>query len=253
MRDRMILRHDVVKAIRDSLSERGLPRDRDADHDPLDARGGARLPRAEPARARLLVRAAAVAPALQAAADDGRDGALLPDRALLPRRGLPRRPPARVHAARHGDGVRRGGGRPRHRRPAAAAGARGRRHRGVAPDRARDLRRRAAALRLGPARPAAGSRDRGPLRRVRRRASSRCSPARSSRAASCARSRPAASGRAAASTRSPRRPSRSARRGSPGRWSRRTAAGARRSRSSCPRRRSARPPSGSARSPARRS
>jgi aspartyl-tRNA synthetase len=37
---------------------------------------------------------AAVAAAVQAAADDGRHGPLLPDRALLPRRGPARRPPA---------------------------------------------------------------------------------------------------------------------------------------------------------------
>ena len=52
MRDNMILRHHVVKAIRDYLSERGLPRDRDADPHALDPRGRARLPRAEPAGAR---------------------------------------------------------------------------------------------------------------------------------------------------------------------------------------------------------
>ena len=110
---------------------RGLPRDRDADPHALDARGRARLPRAEPADAGLLVRAAAVAPALQAAADDGRPRALLPDRALLPRRGLPRRPPARVHPARRGDGLRRGGGRARAGRPAARARAGARRDRGA--------------------------------------------------------------------------------------------------------------------------
>ena len=94
---------------------RGLPRDRDADPHPLDARGRARLPGAQPAPARLLVRAAAVAAALQAAADGRRLRALLPDPPLLPRRGLPRRPPARVHPARHGAVVRRGGGRDRGR------------------------------------------------------------------------------------------------------------------------------------------
>ncbi len=42
----------------------------------------------------------AVPPAVQAAADDRRGGALLPGGPLLPRRGLPRRPPDRVHPAR---------------------------------------------------------------------------------------------------------------------------------------------------------
>ena len=54
------------------LSARGLPRDRDADADALDARGRARLPRAGAAAAGQLLRAAAVAAALQAAADGRR-------------------------------------------------------------------------------------------------------------------------------------------------------------------------------------
>ena len=68
------------------------------------------------AAARHLVRAAAVAAAVQAAAHGRRHGALLPDRPLLPRRGLPRRPAARVHPARHRDVVRHPGRR--HRRSA---------------------------------------------------------------------------------------------------------------------------------------
>ena len=60
-----------------------------------------------PAAAGQLVRAAAEPPAVQAAADGRRHGALLPDRPLLPRRGLPRRPPAGVHPARHRDELRR--------------------------------------------------------------------------------------------------------------------------------------------------
>ena len=99
----------------------GLHRDRDADADPLDARGRARLPRAGPAAAGQLVRAAAVAAAVQAAADGGGHGALLPDRALLPRRGLPRRPAARVHPARHRDELRRPGRRHRAGRGGAAS------------------------------------------------------------------------------------------------------------------------------------
>ena len=80
-----------------------LPRHRDADDDAVDARGRARLPRAGAAAARALVRPAAVAAAVQAAADGRRHGALLPDRPLLPGRGLPRRPAAGVHPARHRD------------------------------------------------------------------------------------------------------------------------------------------------------
>ena len=63
-----------------------------------------------------LVRAAADPAAVQAAADGRRAGALLPDRPLLPRRGLPRRPAAGVHPARHRDELRRAGRRPRARR-----------------------------------------------------------------------------------------------------------------------------------------
>ena len=100
------LRHRVDRAMRESPRRAGLPRDRDADPDPLDARGRARLHRAEPDAARQLLRAAAVAAALQAAADGRRLRALLPDRALLPRRGPARRPPAGVHPARPRDVVR---------------------------------------------------------------------------------------------------------------------------------------------------
>ena len=98
-----------------------LPRDGDADPDALDAGGRARLRRPEPAAARQLLRAAAVAAALQAAADDRRLRALLPDRALLPRRGPARRPPAGVHAARPRDVVRGRGGRDGGHRRASSA------------------------------------------------------------------------------------------------------------------------------------
>jgi hypothetical protein len=50
-----------------------------------------------------LLRAAAVAADLQADPDDLRLRPLLPDRALLPRRGPARRPPAGVHPDRPGD------------------------------------------------------------------------------------------------------------------------------------------------------
>ena len=56
------------------------------------------------------------AAAVQAAADGRRARALLPDRPLLPRRGLPRRPAAGVHPARHRDELRRAGRRHRARR-----------------------------------------------------------------------------------------------------------------------------------------
>ncbi len=139
----------------------GLPGDRDADAHPLHARGRARLPGARAAAAGLLVRAAAVAPAVQAAADGGRLRALLPDRPLLSRRGLPRRPPARVHPARRGDVLRRRGGRDGPGRSPAARRARGGRDRRRAAHRAPLLRRGDAALRHRPSRPPGGPRDRG--------------------------------------------------------------------------------------------
>ena len=105
---------------------RGLPRHRDADALALDPRGRARLPRPLAARARHVLRAAAVAAAVQAAADGRRLRALLPDRALLSRRGPARRPPARLHPARHRDVVRRGRGRARPQRAPARRGVRAR-------------------------------------------------------------------------------------------------------------------------------
>ena len=89
--------------------------------DPVHARGGARLPGPGPAAARQLVRAAAVPAAVQAAADGLRAGALLPARALLPGRGLPRRPAARVHPDRHRDVLHHPRGRGRAGRGAGRA------------------------------------------------------------------------------------------------------------------------------------
>jgi aspartyl-tRNA synthetase len=82
-----------------------------------------------PALARLLVRPAAEPAAVQAAAHGRRDGAVLPDRTLLPRRGLPRRPAAGVHPARRGDELRRAGRRDRRRRGRAGRAVAARRPR----------------------------------------------------------------------------------------------------------------------------
>src|SRR5207245_6273371 len=84
----------------------------DADPDRQLARGRARLPRAEPAASRHLLRATASAAAVQAVADGGGVRPLFPDRAVLPRRGEPGRPLAgRVLPARFRDVVRHAGGR----------------------------------------------------------------------------------------------------------------------------------------------
>ena len=112
----------------DAAAQRGQPggprgaarasvrRGGDPDADPLDPRGRPGLPGAGPAPAGQLVRPAAESAAVQAAAHGRRARALLPDRAVLSGRGLPGRPPARVHPARHRDVVRGAGRRHRPRR-----------------------------------------------------------------------------------------------------------------------------------------
>ncbi len=149
------LRSEVNRAARDVLARARLRRDRDPDADPLDARGRPRLPGAGPAAAGQLVRPAAEPAAVQAAADGRRHGALLPDRPLLPRRGLPRRPAAGVHPARHRDELRRAGRRHR-ARPRRCCGALWRLvgHDVAHADPADDLRRGDGPLRLRQARPA---------------------------------------------------------------------------------------------------
>ena len=127
-----IRRADMAAALR-ARSDGGLPgRRRDARArlrergdpvpDPVDPRGRARLPGPGAAAARQLVRAAAVPAAVQAAADGLRAGALLPARALLPGRGLPRRPAAGVHPDRHRDVLHHPRGRGRAGRGAGRSG-----------------------------------------------------------------------------------------------------------------------------------
>ena len=101
------LRSKVNAAARESAGRARLRGDRDADVDPVNARGCPRLPGARPVAAGVVLRTPAEPAAVQAAADGGGHGALLPDRALLPRRGLPCRPAAGVHPARPGDELRR--------------------------------------------------------------------------------------------------------------------------------------------------
>ena len=151
----MTTRTLVVRTMREVLDERRLPRARDADPDQVDARGRARLPRAEPADRRLVVRAAAEPAAVQAALHDGRLRALLPDRSLLPRRGSARRPPARVHAARPRDELRRRG-----RRDRGHGGGDGRGLRGDGLRRARPGRGRRCVT----TRPSGASASTGPTR-----------------------------------------------------------------------------------------
>ena len=116
----------------------GLHRVPDADPDRRQPRGRALLRRAEPAASRQVLCPAAGAADVQAAPDGVGLRPLLPDRALLPRRGRARRPRAgRVLPARLRDELRHPGGRVRRHR----AGA-GRRVRGVRGLRPRDARAR---------------------------------------------------------------------------------------------------------------
>ena len=100
----------------------GLPRRGDADPHEVDARGRTRLSRPVARSPGRVLRPPAVAAALQAAPDGVGDGALLPDRPLLPGRGPAGRPPARVHAGRHRDVVPERGGRLRAHREALHEG-----------------------------------------------------------------------------------------------------------------------------------
>ena len=102
-------RAQLVSIIRAEMEARRLRRHRDADHGQADARGRARLPRADAPAAGPLLRAAAEPADLQAAARDLRLRALLPDRALLPRRGSARRPAPGADPARRRDGLPRPG------------------------------------------------------------------------------------------------------------------------------------------------
>ncbi len=74
----------------------GFYRVPDADPHRELARGRARLSRAEPSSSGQVLRAAAGAAAIQATADGRGLRSLFPDRAVLPRRGEPRRPLARA-------------------------------------------------------------------------------------------------------------------------------------------------------------
>ena len=103
----MILRHRLLQRARQTFVRPRLSRDRDADPHEAHARRRARLSGAVARASRRVLRAAAVAADLQAAADGGGLRPLLPDRALLPRRGPARRPAAGVHADRHRGVVRR--------------------------------------------------------------------------------------------------------------------------------------------------
>ena len=229
-----MLRDQVVPDHAPRAGRARLRGDRDADPHALHPRGRPRLPGPRPPAARLLLRAAPVAPALQAAADDRRVRALLPDRPLLPRRGSPRRSPARVHPARRRALLRGGGGRHRDHRARHGRGVRGHGlRRPASAVAAHALRGGDAALRDRPPRHPLRPGDRGRgggalglgVPGLRGRAGRRRRGARHQRRArtSC---------RAPSSTRSPRAPGARGPRAWCGPSCRTTGAGARRSRSS---------------------
>ena len=103
------LRHRVAMAIRKYFDANGFWEIETPILTKSTPEGARDLPRAEPRAPGRVLRAAAVAADLQADPDDRGHGSLLPDRALLPRRGPARRPPARVHADRRRDVVRAAG------------------------------------------------------------------------------------------------------------------------------------------------
>ncbi len=83
MQRNLRLNHTIINAIRRTMDELGVRRRVDAEHDEGHARGRARLPRPGPAAARHVLRARAVAAALQAAVHGRRARPLLPDRDVL--------------------------------------------------------------------------------------------------------------------------------------------------------------------------
>ncbi len=110
----MMLRSGRDRILAPAHDRAGLHRVPDADPDRVEPGGRPRLPGAGAAASGQVLRAAAGAAAVQAAADGGWVRPLLPDRAVLPRRGGARRPlPGRVLPARLRDELRDAGGRVR--------------------------------------------------------------------------------------------------------------------------------------------
>src|SRR6266571_1221143 len=122
-------------------------RDRDAHADALDSGRGARLPGAQPDSSRAVLRAAAIAADVQAAADDRGTRPLFSAGALLSRRRPARRPPAGIYAARSGDVLSHAGDDLRRDRAGDGAGMRRGGHRGESSVSAHGVSRGDPALR----------------------------------------------------------------------------------------------------------
>ena len=106
----IMLRSRVIASLRRRMAEQGFTEFQTPILTASIARGGAGLPGAVAAASGQVLRAAAGAAAVQAADHGGGVRPLLPDRAVLPRRGSAGGPLARrVLPARHGDELRHAG------------------------------------------------------------------------------------------------------------------------------------------------
>ncbi len=151
MQHNLRLRSAVNAALRTSMTDQGFVEVETPMLIASTPEGARGLRRAVASQPRRLLRPAAEPAAVQAAADGGRTRPLLPDRALPARRGPAGQPAVRVHAVRHGDELRRAGGRPGRRHDRGERGGGGRDRRTPRRGAHHHLGRRDGALRLGQA------------------------------------------------------------------------------------------------------